>query len=87
MDWPQSIHHIAGKFRELKDEIERQERKDEELGPEPEGRAVLRAGWWRQELPAPSLPVGFVADRVADELPGPDEVRARQLLIAAVARW
>ncbi|MFD7868098.1 hypothetical protein [Streptomyces sp. NPDC059783] len=77
----------------LAEEIERQEREDTDQGPEPEpeGRYVLRAGRWMRALELPAtLPTGFVAAagpivaRPAGAMPGADEIRVRNLMVAAM---
>ncbi|WP_328868616.1 hypothetical protein [Streptomyces sp. NBC_00304] len=76
----------------MADEIERQEREDTDLGPEPEDRFVLRAGRWvrveQEALSLPSLlPPGFAPVVERGTEPGSDEIRARVLMIAAQDRY
>ncbi|MEU5138100.1 hypothetical protein [Streptomyces californicus] len=77
----------------LAEEIERQTREDDRRGPEPEASVVTRTvlpvgpGWVEREpLEAPelSVPDGFV---VAGPVVGADEIRAREMVLAAQAAF
>ncbi|MFB7957515.1 hypothetical protein [Streptomyces sp. NPDC056045] len=73
----------------LAEEIERQEREDNARGPEPEAGYVLsRTGRWERALVAvPSLPSGYAVAASAGAEQGVDELRVRDLMVAAIARW
>nr|WP_011116789.1 hypothetical protein [Streptomyces sp. EN27]AAN76283.1 unknown [Streptomyces sp. EN27] len=100
MGWGTDVSIVAERVRRvlraaLDDEIERQERRDNDLGPEAEPFAVVTTrtflpvgpGWAEPEpveLPALSVPDGYI---VAGPVVGADEVRARHLVVAAQAEF
>ncbi|NEC24420.1 hypothetical protein [Streptomyces parvus] len=97
MSWTKNIQHIRGNpirfLAALTDEVDRQEREDDAKGPEPEAAVVTRTflpvgqGWVEREpvvVPALSLPDGYI---VAGPVVGPDEIRARRMVVAAQAEF
>ncbi|MFJ2438802.1 hypothetical protein ACIOWM_36925 [Streptomyces anulatus] len=78
----------------LAEEIERQTREDDARGPEPEAAVVVTRtilpvgpGWVEREpveVPELSLPGGYI---VAGPVVGADEIRARELMVAAIDRF
>ncbi|MEU3137576.1 hypothetical protein ABZ691_33025 [Streptomyces sp. NPDC006854] len=97
MSWTKNIQYIRGNpirfLAALADEVDRQESEDDAKGPEPEACVVTRTvlpvgpGWVERELvevPALSVPDGFV---VAGPVVGADEIRAREMVLAAQAAF
>lgn len=91
------LANSLGLRAKLAEKARRWEREDDERGPEPEAAVVVTRtflpvgpGWAEREpveVPALSLPTGYVVADPAGPAVGADEIRARQLVVEAQAEF